>query len=891
MKKFTLLLLFFVISNISIAKSTKKISDVLKDTTKIAGYFKIHHHKKDEKYYLELKKSDLNKDFLMTASIAEGIGSKGIFAGTMLNTVIVRFRKIGDNIQFIFRDLRHQAKSDKQIQKAVDKAFIDTIRANYKIIASKGGRYIISGNGFFNTDFYQLSGALKRIRGGSLSHNPRLSHVSNIKNFSKNTEIRSYLAYTSRSSAGASNSFEILVHYSFFPFPKNKFKPRKADSRVGYFLTALKDHSSTRNDSGFIRYIKKWNLEKSEKAALQSLPKKPIIYYLSKTIPFKYRKYVREGVLEWNKAFEKIGFIGAVEARIQMDSDKWDPENNDYHTISWIASEKAQYGAIGPSRINPLTGQILDADILFDESRLRGNFKKYLRFFGQKPQAESNHEEHELHENCNVYESLNTQLGLFLLAQKSLKDTVSTPTSTDDKTNTKTETKDKDSKKQQKEDLVKLTKAYEKNQEAFMGQAIKWIIMHEVGHTLGLRHNFKGTTAIPYKFLHDKEYVAKHGLYGSVMDYPGANIAKDPSKQGYYFTPTLGAYDYWAIAYGYSTFAKNESKELSAIASRSTSKELVYATDEDGRGSGTFVDMDPYAHLYDLSDDPLKYSEHMFDIVSASWNEIVSKHSVKGESFDQISEIYFSFVSEYVRRLGQITKFIGGRVFHRLHKGDGDLKPIQVVDFKTQRKALDMLTKYSFQDKYLEVSKELYEHMPAQRWMHWGSSVWGRPIDTDIHRVNLYIQKSPLARLFSPRSLARIINQELLYKGEKDLLTLEDVFQSVLEGVFSEYYESMKNPNYKLSNEFVSSNKRNLQRYFIKRLMDICQDNKELGREIPYDAKTMARHTLKRILFRFDHFKKEVPFHKMDAISKIHTDDTMARIKAFLNASYSNSNY
>ncbi|PCJ17105.1 MAG: hypothetical protein COB02_14715 [Candidatus Cloacimonadota bacterium] len=887
MKNIILFSLFILISNSLFAKSPKKISEYLKGTTKVSGYFNIHHHKKDEKYYLELKKSKLNKDFLMTASIAEGIGLKGVFAGTMLSTVIVRFRKIGDNIQFIFRDLRHQAKYDKQMKKIVDKAFRDTIRANFKILASSSGKYLINADQFFQTDFYQLSGKLKRIRGGSLNHNPKLSHVSSIKNFSKNLEVRSYLAYTSRSSSGAKNSFEILVHYSFFPFPKNKFKPRKADSRIGYFLTALKDHSIAQNHSGFVRYIKKWNLEKSEKNAVQSLPKKPVIYYLSKNIPYKYRKYVREGILEWNKAFEKIGFIGAIEARIQMDSDKWDPENNDYHTISWIASEKAQYGAIGPSRINPLTGQILDADILFDESRLRGNFRKYLRFFGQKPQKQSNEDHNEtlLNETCNIYENLNSQLGLFLLAQKSLKKSISKDTDKKSKDNKK------DIKKKKKEALKKLVKIYKENQEEFMGQAIKWIIMHEVGHTLGLRHNFKGTTAIAYKYLHDKDYVKKHGLYGSVMDYPGANISKDPKKQGYFFTPTLGAYDYWAISYGYSTFAKNEKKELNKIASKSTSKELAYATDEDGRGSGTFVDMDPYAHLYDLSDDPLRYSEHMIDLISSSWNDIVSKHSVKGESFDQIAEIYYSFVSEYVRKLDQITKFIGGRVFHRLHKGDGDIRPIQLVDFKTQRKALKMLSKYAFNDKYLKVSKELYEHMPAQRWMHWGTKIWGQPIDTDIHRVNLYIQKSPLARLLSPRSLSRIINQELLYQDEKDLLTLEQVFQTIMKGVFSNYYDNLKKPHYTLPKEFVSSNKRNLQRFFVKKLMQICQDNKAYDREIPYDAKTMARHTLKRILFRLDHLKKEVPFHKMDAISKIHTDDTMSRIKAFLNSSYNSSNY
>ena len=171
----------------------------------------------------------------------------------------------------------------------------------------------------------------------------------------------------------------VNVHYSISELPRTSYKPRLADDRVGYFLTVLKDFSKKESDDDrFVRYITRWNLEKADPSAEMSTPKEPIIFWLEKTIPFKYRKPIRDGILEWNKAFEKAGFYDAIEVRQQPDDAPWEPGDIRYNTFRWITAGVGF--AMGPSRVNPTTGQILDADIIFDADFLQFWKQEYETF-------------------------------------------------------------------------------------------------------------------------------------------------------------------------------------------------------------------------------------------------------------------------------------------------------------------------------------------------------------------------------------------------------------------------------------------------------------------------------------------------------------------------------
>ena len=174
---------------------------------------------------------------------------------------------------------------------------------------------------------------------------------------------------------------QVVIHYGMSMLPAtSSYKPRLADDRVGHFLSTVKDFSQDLNETPKMRYVTRWNLEKTNPEAEKSPPKQPIIFWIERTVPREYRQYVREGILEWNKAFEKIGFIDAIQVRDQQSDDEFDPEDIRYNTFRWISTSHGF--AMGPSRTNPKTGEILDADIIFDEGMIRYQREEYLDVAG-----------------------------------------------------------------------------------------------------------------------------------------------------------------------------------------------------------------------------------------------------------------------------------------------------------------------------------------------------------------------------------------------------------------------------------------------------------------------------------------------------------------------------
>ena len=304
-------------------------------------------------------------------------------------------------------------------------------------------------------------------------------------------------------------------------------------------------------------------------------------------MPKKYRRYVREGILEWNKAFEKAGLRNAIAVRQQTDNtwDKIDPEDVRYNFFRWIVSGRSF--AMGPSRANPLTGQILDADIIFDDSMVRTWETTYAALSASGPAGAHDPQLKEfldlnpewdfvptaerllpesysvsgvnLEGDPDVYEALGHQHAGFCTYSQGLVHEMSLG------------------------QAVLSAIGNLAGREEFVGQMIKEVVTHEVGHTLGLRHNFKASAWKPLREIlgsTDKSVPT----CASVMDYTPAEFNLDPEKQGVYINPALGPYDYWAIEYGYRTTDKEHEDEaalLKAITSRCAEPALDYATDYD----------------------------------------------------------------------------------------------------------------------------------------------------------------------------------------------------------------------------------------------------------------------------------------------------------------------
>src|SRR5262249_55497758 len=262
----------------------------------------------------------------------------------------------------------------------------------------------------------------------------------------------------------------IGMHYSFSQLPEKPMVPRYADDRTGYFLTVKKDFSRDEKEHFFVRYVNRWRLEKKDPSAAGSEPVQPIVYYIDRTIPEKYRPYVKKGIESWQKAFEAAGFKNAIIAKDAPDDPDWDPEDVRYSTIRWITSSEPSFGAIGPSRVDPRTGEILDADILVEASIVQSYRNIYRRYAGPDatPRMALPYRQLAgapaglpLQLRCDVGMAAadgGELMNIGMLADGSLPPGSPVP-------------------------------------EEYLGQAITEVTMHEVGHTLGLRHNFRSSTS------------------------------------------------------------------------------------------------------------------------------------------------------------------------------------------------------------------------------------------------------------------------------------------------------------------------------------------------------------------------------------------------------------
>jgi len=545
----------------------------------------------DQQLLVELDAGDLQQEYIILASIARGVGSGVVIGGMSWNfedDAIWSFRKSGEKIYVLRRNVRFRAAPDSPEQNAVDLAYSDSVLYALPIITkAPSGADLVDMTKIFMSDDQQIGAALG---GPQFSFSTERSTWNKVSSHKGNVQLRVSAVYSGRGAMEKvpdARGVQVNVHYSISTLPAlGRYKPRIADDRVGYFLTVIKDFSDKEDDQHFVRLITRWNLQKRDPQIPLSPPVEPIVFYLEKTVPVFLRPTVEAGILEWNKAFEKIGFSNAIKVEDEEVVEKKynmsiDPEDVNYNFFRWITSEVGY--ALGPSRIDPRTGQILDADILFDASFLDTWKQKYETLTVDTARQltpnwsplddlqESIDPDHRpnLRSLCEYGHGMQHDFG-FASAMLLGRGAVGKPG----------------------ELPVEL-----------VHQGIKEIVMHEVGHTLGLRHNFKGSTWKSVAELSDLDKVRSEGMIGSVMDYAPANIAKTKAEQGLYYTPTIGPYDYWAIEYGYKSISGDEKTELAKIASRSNEPGLSYATDEDTRS----FDPDPFSNKSDLGKDPLTF--------------------------------------------------------------------------------------------------------------------------------------------------------------------------------------------------------------------------------------------------------------------------------------------
>lgn len=856
----------------------------LKDTETQKGLFIVH--RKHDSTWFEIAPDQLDKPYLMVSSLSTGLGKGWLLGGMPLDTDLWYFRKAGNKIQITVKNTRFRASDGSPMSHAVKLSYSDSVLTTAKIVSINKDtkNYLLEMNDVLVSDLPGIGIALKQFLGGPASFDKDRSSITHLKTFPKNVEIEvgaMYVAPEARPLETVSDPryLPLGIHYSLSELPDNNYHARAADDRVGYFLTALKDFSRDSADSFFVRYINRWKLEKQDPGAPLSPPKEPIVFYIDRTIPEEYRGYVRGGLLMWNKAFEKAGFKDAIVAKDAPDDPDFDPEDVRYNTIRWITSTEPSFGAIGPSRVDPRNGHILDADILIEASmvqNVRRGYRNYVNTLssttamgsalpGASPFSWTAGAAGPSSPPPAGSDRPDSRMGPDPMALCSFADGAELGAAVDAA-------------------LFQATGEMEPGgvvPEEYIGQFLHWVVAHEVGHTLGLRHNFRASAATPYERLNDVSWTRENGLYNSVMEYPSPNISVDRRIQGDYYTNVVGTYDIWAIKYGYTQLdAKtpdDETQALRLIAEQSTKPGHEYGSDDDAFAGPVPIGVDPDVNQFDLGGDPLAYGRDRLTLIRTVRAKIHKNVIAPGESYDRLRNTFESLTAAQGQVLQIVSKQLGGLRTSRSHRGDPGERPAFVaVPAARQREAMTILLDSGFSDAAWAVEPELLNALQPSHWWHWGSNAARAiPLDYPYSDRILDIQSELLERLFHPILLARILETESRTR-KAEAYTLAEHMRQMTDAVFSE----LSPRSGSVGGLTISAMRRNLGRAGLDRLI-MVMNYPSFG--TPEDARSLARANLVNLEKRMT-TALTTRAAGMEETTKAYLEDSRARIRRALDA-------
>ena len=604
------------------------------------------------------------------------------------------------------------------------------------------------------------------------------------------------------------------------PLPE-PMQTRLADERVGFFTVARTDYTTDLNIKSKAHLLQRWRLEKKDANAAVSEPKQPIVYWLDKNIPEKYRASVAQGVLEWNKAFEKAGFKNALVVKQQEATDDFNNMDAKHTSIRWFTGADVGF-AIGPSQADPRTGEILDADIGMSDVFTRGARRTVVEDLGRVRGADG--------ELCDHAEAAAQELhyALDLLEARGLE--LDTP------------------------EAEALAQAY-----------LKDVIMHEVGHTLGLRHNFRASTMYDLKQIQDPNFTKINGVATSVMDYTPFNISPKGEKQGEYVMSTIGAYDYWAIEFGYKQFAPGqEAQGLAQILAKASQPELQFDSDEDA-GYGSTGGVDPMVNRFDLGADPLAYYKQRMKLSRELWDRLQNMNLATGESYERLTRSFRSGFNQLNRVAPLAAKYIGG-VHIRRERAGSKVGVFEPVSAAKQKEALALIIKDFFGTDSFKFKPEFIARLATDRFERTMSD---GSMQTSVARLVAGVQKGILDHVYSPAVATRLAEVGMKVNDPKETLGLSDVYDTIQDAIWSEAKTGQE----------TSLIRRNLQREQLRRMTDVLV--KPAG-PWPADARSIMRENARQLAGTLE---KVLAKPSLSKTTRAHYADALDALNVTLKAS------
>ena len=840
------------------ASAPKPFDEVIKGATAQAGFFGLW--RKDEKLWLEIAPEQLDKPFLLSVNISHSVGERRLYGSWMGPSWLATFRKIGSQqIQLIALSTDYVARG-APMEAVVEQAFSHSLLASATIASAPHPQRnsVLIDASFLLGDIAGYSTQLERAfrlqygldRGNSFFEKTRVTddlttlnarlHFAMARLPAPPLMPSPVPAPSPPSALPDARSFFVGMVYSFTKLADQPMASRKTDPRLGHIYDAVTDLSTDVEANPKRHHITRWRLEKKDPAGEMSEPKQPIVYWLDKNIPLRYRDSVEAGILEWNKAFERIGFRGAIVVKQQPEDADWDTLDSRHASVRWFTGVGAGL-AYGPHHSDPRTGEIIDADIAMSDAFARGARRFLIEDVGATlgpsfaPQAGAWGQK--WHQSfCSYAQEAATEMEFALDLLEARGDLAPDGPEA----------------------------------EALAQAVVKDTITHEVGHTLGLTHNFKGSTVVSRAQLQDREFTEKNGISGSVMDYNGFNVALANERQGSYNNTTLGPYDYWAIEYAYRQFEPgSEATELARIAARSTEPALAFADDADAGGFGANDGIDPLVNRFDLGDDPLEYYKRRLLLSRELWERAQERKPQPGDRANRQRRQVLSGFARLADAAGLVGKYVGGMYTLRDLPGTTGRASYTPVEPAKQREALQFLAKGLFNADSFRFKPQFLASLSPD----YNESERGGPVN--IPAAVLHVQTAALDRLLSPGTASRLLDLPLYVEPaqSRDLISLPEVYGTLQDSIWSEL---------KTSSE-IDRLRRNLQREHLRRVQTLLTRG---APGLPPDALSLARLHATELQAQL---KVASTNKKLSIESRAHLQDSLALLTEALRASMQRS--
>lgn len=620
------------------------------------GMFNVY--AQDGKYYFEIPVSLLQRDMLVVNKLQRvpfELNDAGVNRGTNYETQMIRFEWNKEEKKIRVRQSRPLPESPENdaITRSVRDNFISPLIADFKLEAcnTDSTAVIIQINDIYDGSETSINNVFDNINLGT-SAVKDLSRIMSIKAFPNNIVATSELTTKVREGMSAVN-VTVEVSSSLVLLPEKPMMGRLDDPKVGYFTKDLLYFSDSQQKTEEKKYITRWRLEpkpEDREAYLRGElvePEKPIVFYIENSTPYRWRKYIKQGIEDWQVAFERAGFKNAIIAKELPDSIAANADDINYSVVTYAASSKAN--AMGPSILDPRSGEILEADIMWWHNVI-----------------------------SMVQEWITVQTGAI-------------------------------------DPKARGTKLPDE----MMGDAIRFVACHEVGHSLGLRHNMMGSWTFPTDSLRSKSFTDKmNSTASSIMDYARYNYVAQPGDEVTAVSPHIGPYDIFAIEYGYRWYGlptpEAEKDVLYDFLNKHNGRLYKYSEAQDPRSA-----VDPRAQNEDLGDDPVRSSELGIANLKRIVPEIIKWTTTgeKGQTYEEASRLYYAVITQWNNYLYHVMANIGGIYIENTTVGDG-VKTYTYVEKEKQEASLDFL---------------LNEVLCYPRWL----------FDTEISDYTFLLRKNP----------------------------------------------------------------------------------------------------------------------------------------------------